>query len=262
MTNFYRQNSFGRPKKGRRALLLATFIALIVLLIDWLSGGVPRSATRSAVASASFGVTSALDSLWQSGFFSSRASLARDNAALRDEIARLREEAAAARLLQDENTALKDLVGVAAEKTGVTAPVLSSFRASPYGTFIVGAGTKDGVREGTVVVTQGGFILGRVSEAGEARSTVRAVFSPGITTDARIGETPVSLEGKGGGNASARVSRDAAITEGDVVIAPEFSGRPLGVVGAIERSESGAHADVFMRIPVNLDTLRFVFLEL
>lgn len=262
MTNFYRQSSFGRPKKGRRVLVVATLVALVVLLADWLSGGLPRGVTRSAVAGVSSGVTSAIDSTLQTGFFSSRASLARDNAALRNEITRLREEAAAAKILEAENASLRALTGVAEAGSGITAPVLSSFRASPYGTFIVGAGREDGVALGTVVVTEGGFVLGRVSEAGERRSTVRAVFAPGVQSDVLIGETPASLEGKGGGNATARVSRDAPVVEGDAVTSPEFTGRPVGIVGKVERSDSGAYADVYVRIPVNLDTLRYVFLDL
>ncbi len=262
MTNFYRQSSFARPKKGRRVLIIVTLFALLVLVADWLSGGLPRGITRSAVAGASSGVTSALDTTLNTGFFSSRASLARDNAALRNEIARLREEPAAAKILEEENASLRALTGLAESRGGITAPVLSSFRASPYGTFIVGAGRADGVVEGTVVVTEGGFVLGRVSEAGEKRSTVRALFAPGVEGDVLIGKTPASLEGKGGGNASARVSRDAPVLEGDAVTSPEFAGRPVGIVGGLERSDAGAHADVFVRIPVNLDTLRYVFLEL
>ncbi len=101
-----------------------------------------------------------------------------------------------------------------------------------------------------------------MSEAGEKRSTVRALFAPGVVSDVLIGDTPTSLEGRGGGNASARVSRDAPVLEGDAVTSPEFAGRPVGIVGGVERSDSGARADVFVRIPVNLDTLRYVFFDI
>lgn len=260
--NLYRQSSFSRPKTGRRALVIATLCALLILCADWLSGGIPRGLARGAVASVSSGASSSVDAVLRTGFFSSRASLAKDNAALRAELARLSAETVVVRMLEEENAALKALVSLVENRSGITAPVLSSFRASPYGTFTIGAGMEDGVRAGAVVSTEGGFVLGVVSEAGNNRSTVRAILAPSEAVDVLIGKTPGTIEGRGGGNASARVSRDAIVEEGDVVTAPTFGGRPVGVVGSIERSDSGAYADVFLRIPVNLDTLRYVFVEL
>lgn len=257
MTNLYR-----RSEKPRRGLWFATALCVALILFDWVSGGAARSVARRAVAHLSGYAVSFLDSAASSGIFSSRRALARDNEALRLELAALREETARARALEGENQILRELARVAESAQGITAPVLSSFRASPYGTFIVGAGEEDGVSEGSVVLTQGGFVLGRVTEAGQHNSTVKALLSPGVETDVVAGEAGAALRGEGGGNGFLRVSREATVALGDAVRAPFFGGRPVGIVADIERDEASPSAEVFVRIPVNLETLRFVFVEL
>jgi rod shape-determining protein MreC len=202
------------------------------------------------------------DNLASSGVLSSRRTLARDNESLRAELAALREETSRARALEAENQILREITDVVGSRPGVTAPVLSTFRASPYGTFIVGAGKSDGVSVGSLVLTQGGFVLGQVTEAGVYNSTVKAVLSPGVDTDVLLGETGAVVRGEGGGNGFSRVSRESLVSIGDPVVAPMFGQRPIAVVADIERDEASPSADVFVRIPVNLENLRFVYVEL
>lgn len=255
--------SFSRRNDRRgRVLAAATVLVIGIALFDWVSGGAARTVVRRVVANVSGRSAHVLDALVESGFFSSRKALARDNAALRSELAALREETARARALEEENATLRELALLAADAPGVTAPVLSSFRASPYGTFIVGAGLSDGVSVGSIVLTQGGFVLGQITEAGTHNATVKALFSPGVETDVVVGGVGATLAGEGGGNAYARVSRETTAREGDAVVAAEFGQRPVGVIGGIERDEANPAADIFVRLPVNLETLRFVYIEL
>lgn len=255
-------NSFRQSRRGHRGLWFATLLVVVILVFDWFSGGTARAKARAVAAGVSSVATVALSRVAESGFFSSRAGLARDNASLRDELSRLREEVARVRALEEENAALRELAALSESAEGVTAPITSSFRASPYGTFTIGGGSADGIRKGATVLTSGGFLLGVVSDVGEKHATVRALFAPGVETDVLIGETPALLQGKGGGNAFARVSRGASVKTGDAVVAPSLGQRAIGIVEFIERDEASPSADVYVRFPVNLETLRFVFVEL
>src|SRR3990167_9217681 len=153
--NLYRRNNSPkagwRPPRGHRRLFVATALIFVLVIIDALSGGKIRSLARAGGSEIwKFG-SSIAESVAGSGFFSSRRALTAENLALTQQIASLQERAAAHKVLQDENRALRDVLRVAGvEKgpnraSGITAPIVSSFRSSPYGTFQVGAGRADSV---------------------------------------------------------------------------------------------------------------------
>ena len=86
-----------------------------------------------------------------------------ENAALREQISRLEERSAAYQVLVEENKSLREMTRAASLGVGVTAPVISSFRASPYGTFLIGAGSADGISPGDIVLSSENFVIGRAS---------------------------------------------------------------------------------------------------
>ena len=67
------------------------------------------------------------------------------------------------------------------------------------------------------------------------------------------------LEGRGGGNARALLPRGVEVKENDPVFAPSLGSRPVGVVGSIESDPSLAEQTIHVSLPVNLDSLRYVY---
>lgn len=242
-------------------MLAATIVVILVFLFDIVSGGVMRHGARAVgevLWSASEGT---LGKIGESGFFSSRAALAQENATLSTEVAQLQGAQAALSAAESENAQLRALVHLASVSSGITAPVTSSFQSSPYGTFQIGAGSAEGVRKGDLVETADGFALGTVSDVAGGSALVSELFAPGSKIDALVDGIPLTLSGQGGGAASGDAPHGAAINESDTVTAASLAGRPIGVVGNVESSAASAATHVIVRLPVNLESLSFVYVE-
>lgn len=253
----YRSRENGTRTRWR--LFFVTVLALVVIAVDALTGGMVRSGARSLAASVSVFGSRIASSVTDTAYFSTRRSLGAEIASLREQLGLYRERAALYESLRRENETLRALAHVATGTPGITAPVVSSFRASPYGTFLIGAGTGDGLRAGALVLTGSGFALARITEAGVETSAARTFFATGEETDALIGEVAAVVSGRGGGNAVAYVPRAAAVGVGSVVLAPAYGGRPIGVVGRVESDPANAEQTVYISLPVNLASIQYVY---
>jgi cell shape-determining protein MreC len=243
-----------------RAGAIGLVCIVIVFAIDGFSGGRVRSYVRtfSSVAWGAAGYTA--DFVNQSGYFSSRSALARENRELSERLALFEEQSARYHALEMQNDALRAMVSlVESDRSGQTARVLSSFRTAPYGTFVIAAGERDGIARGDIVLTSGGFALGRITDLDAHTATVHALFAPGATTEVVVRDVAFSVDGRGGGNAYAEIPRGAGLALGDAAIVPEYGGRVAGLIGSIESASSSATEKLYLRLPHNLDTLRFVY---
>lgn len=250
-----------RQRSSRRRQLLAATVAVIILFVlDVATGGAIRGAVRGAVSILWNGSAHARSAITNTGYFRTHRSLAAENAALRDQVAAYKEDAAAYDTLMAENEQLRALVHIAAQERGVTAPIVSSFRASPYGTFLVGAGEREGVRGGSLVLTSDGFVVGTVRELHAHTALVQGSLASGSDTDVIIGSTAATLEGRGGGNGRVELPRDIAVATSAPVIAPSLGSRPVGIVGRVESAPASASQIAYVQLPVNLSSLRYVYI--
>lgn len=259
MAEFSHRSLHG-AKAGRRRLLIATLIIVALVALDTFSGGFVRTTVRSVSARLWTSSAKLRTSIAESGILSGRASLARENMSLKDELAHYREKAAGYDVLLSENAALRAMQRLSELHAGITAPVVSSSRSSPYGTFLVGAGVEDTVARGDLVLTDGGFVVGLVADVQRDTTEVRSLFAAGVQTDALISGTAVTVVGDGGGNAHAGVPRGIVMKTGDPVIAKVYGGRAIGIVGRVESSPTSAEQTVYIRLPVDLAALRYVYI--
>src|SRR3989338_8224238 len=93
--NLYRQNNglYRRwmPRSGRKRLFFATILVIVLFITDAISGGKIRILVRG-IGSSVWGVgVSVQESIYGSGFLSTRRSLLAENSALAEQIARLQE---------------------------------------------------------------------------------------------------------------------------------------------------------------------------
>jgi len=256
------QFSTNRNRSSRLvpAFLIVILLSVVLFGFDTLTSGLVRSYARTLGSLGWGALASATTAVNANGLLTTRSALARENIELQERVALYEEEIARYRAIQIQNDSLREMARlVETEGSAVTARVLSSFRVSPYGTFLIGAGEQDGVMSGSLVLTPGGFVLGTVSDSDTHTATVDAVFAPAHTTDVIVNEYAMAAEGRGGGNARAELPRDAVVAVGDAIIVPEFNGRIAGVIGKIESASSSATQTLFIRLPQNLDTLRFVY---
>lgn len=258
--NLYLQNK--SPRRERRTLLIATVLVVVLFSVDFFTGGMIRTLARSVAV----GVWRTTDSLARgitgSGILATRSLLAHDNERLKNEIASLTEQLSAYKAAEIENEELRGLAHVALSRAGKTAPVISSLSASPYGTFLIGAGARDGVVQGAVVLSSGGFVVGTVVEVQDSQSLVEEIFAPRSALEVLAGSIPVSLSGSGGGNAVGEAPRGSLIATGTPVYAPQLGGEIVGFVGRTEGSVSNPSVKVYVRTPVTIETLRLVYVVL
>ena len=247
-----------QENRGRSRLLYATAIVAIVFLLDLVAGGRLRAVARVPASYLYISLSHVSETILQTGIFSTRHSLELENAQLQAQLTTYKEKDATYAAIQDENTHLRSLVGLAAHTPGRAASIVSSFSASAYGTFTIDAGAEDGVARGFTVYTGDGFAIGTVADAGSGTSLINQLFAPNASVEAVVHDTRIVLEGQGGGNARARAPRESAISIGDVVRAPSVNA-PIGVVEHVTAESTGAYQEIFVRIPANLETLSLVY---
>jgi cell shape-determining protein MreC len=124
----------------------------------------------------------------------------------------------------------------------------------------VSAGEKNGVMPGDLALVSDQTAVGAVSQVDNETSLVTLFSAPGSAHEVLVGEgastTPVQLKGRGSGNFEAEVLRDASISVGDV--AALHSGYVIALVGRVDRAPEDPSQHVLLRVPINLETLRFV----
>ncbi len=256
----FSNRSLNGAPRGRSRLLFATVLILLVFGLDALLGGPFRNFVRSVAGGMWGGASSARTSVAGTGIFMRNSTLASENEALKHELASVQERAAAYGALREENETLRALLRFTQTSQGVTAPVVSSYHASPYGTFLVAAGASDAIAPGDIVLSETGYAIGRVADVGETHTLVKAVFKSGAQIDVVLGNAALTAEGEGSGNARVQVPRGIDVQTGDTVIAPTFAGHPVGIVGKVEEVTTTAEQKVYIVLPVNLSTLRFVYI--
>jgi cell shape-determining protein MreC len=246
-------------RHGSRWLLVVTIVILAVFAVDIASHGLVRASVRTA-GSVIWRVGSGFGhAVFDNGYFTTHAKLAEENDALRAEIASYQAAGAESTVLADENAQLRAMLHLESHDAGVAAPVVSSYRASPYGTFTIGTGTKAGVANGSLVLTSGGFVLGRVVDAGSETSLVQMIFAPGSRIDVVVKDAAVTASGRGGGNARAAIPRAIHVDTGEPVIAPELGQRPVGLVASVAEDAGGADQIAYISLPINISTIRYVY---
>lgn len=240
------------------AFVAILFVAVFVFGIDRISGGAVRGYARQGGGTLWAVASAGANALTGSGALSSKQTLIEENARLQEEILKRDENATRYQGLLAENEALREMLGLSAED-GVTVPVLSSFTSSPYGSFRIGGGAAAGLKEGGIVLTPGGYVLGAITFVSARTATVEAFFAPGKEIEMQVNGFAFLADGRGGGNARGEVPRDAQVAVNDSVIVPAFGGRTAGIVGQIESASSSAYTTLYIRIPRNLDSLRYVY---
>ena len=251
----YRDNT----RKQRRNLLLATLAVAVLFGADGFSGGTLRNIVRLAGNAVLSEAHAALTRIGSSGFFATRAGLARENQALKEQLATLEARLPALEVRESRMEELEQAAHLASEAPGTTAPILSRPAASPYSTFSIGAGEGEGLERGARVLSTNGFVLGHIIDTAAHEALVEELFAAGKQIEAQIDGRAITLEGKGGGNALGELPRGVPVAIGTAVFARGEASHAIGLVGHVEGEPSSASVKVYVRTPINLQTLSLVF---
>lgn len=165
--------------------------------------------------------------------------------------------------LYKENLDLKMRLGRTVTTERMLAAVLMRPPATPYDTLAIDVGAALGVAEGDTVSAGGGALIGTISQVSEAGARVTLYSAPAEKYDALLslhvgGRLPVTVVGMGGGSMSAQVPAGSGVAVGDEVL---FAGIVGGISGRVVGVEAGigeSFATIYLRLPVNPQSLQFV----
>lgn len=247
-----------------------TFLALMmvaVALIALSKANSPlasrmRSQVVDAFAPILAGVSQPVDAVsnWL-GAMSSASSLRVENAGMMAEIERIRAVQIRVAQLEAENTALRKLLGAPAAIKGkhVVARVIADPGRGYVRSFLIGAGTREGVRRGLAVVNARGLV-GRVTEVGERSARVLLLVDINSRIPIRIERTRERAILAGNNSETPKLlylSEVSQVRPGDRIVTSGHDGvLPPGLpVGLVTGTDGGI---VRVRPLVKWDRIEFV----
>ncbi len=196
--------------------------------------------------------------------FQSKASLAEENALLRQSIDQMSLESYSEESLRAENETLKTALGRKPESTLTLARVLATPPVSPYDTLVVDGGADHGIFPGMDAFVSGDFKVGTVTRVFKRSSIITLYSSPDTELDVRIGSSsiPALAHGAGGGNLEIMLPKGVAVAKGDLVEIPALAPQYAGVIEGVIAPEGTSLQTVFTKLPFNLYELQWVYLAI
>ncbi len=253
---------FRRPVGSRlplRTLAIAlALLALFAAVVLWRGplGGAAAGAEDS-VHAARGGFSGWVGNL--GSLFASKASLVRENDALKAQLSHAEVLLADREALARENEDLKARLGREDAREVVLAGVIGRPPGIPYDTLLIDAGAEEGIAVGDVVSAGGGTAVGTITEVFATRARAALHSSPGTSYQALLrGSVEFTVEGNGGGSFSGKIPSATPAAAGDTVLLPGIEGGFMGRVSGIYAPEGDSSKTLHFHLPVNLFELQFV----
>lgn len=187
-------------------------------------------------------------------FFKTKNSLINENASLKEELTKLELKVYDYNLLQKENDELKSQLGRDDKSVKILANIVSKPPLSPYDTFVLDVGKRNGISLGNKVYISDKIIVGEITEVRE-RSSVVGLFSKSDTNTSVVLERTggqYNLVGQGGQNYKLEVPKDTDLIWGDLFIYPNGQRSIVGIVSYIDTNSQSAFKTAYIRPPVNI----------
>ncbi|MEO8637784.1 MAG: rod shape-determining protein MreC [Candidatus Taylorbacteria bacterium] len=262
--NYPLKNKVGnRRKKASLLGIPILFLILIFLLSAYLPNG---GGTILLAIGRPFFV--AKNSIVEGGgnfleYFRSKGALIEENKNLKAEADDLAYGLIRLNILEKENQELKAEFGRAKPEKSVLAYVLTSPGFSPYDTFLLDAGSKDGVAFGDTVSIAGGLGVGHIKEVFSRTSLALLYSSPGEEVTVRIPPQQIMAKayGRGGGNFEIKLPKDIDVQKGALISMPGVDNAILGVVEAIETDATQSLQLVLVRNLFNINQIDKVYIK-
>ncbi|MEX1253255.1 MAG: rod shape-determining protein MreC [Dehalococcoidia bacterium] len=183
-------------------------------------------------------------------------SLTNENRSLREENERLLEQLSQSREVEAENQQLQGLLGVrqSPDDTFVAASVFARDQTNTREAIAIDRGSSDGIREGMIVLTQQGSLIGSVSKVLDNYAWVTLITDVDSAVSAVVQESraPGVVAGAADGSLEMEfVQETAEVSEGDFVLTSGLGGRyPQGeVIGRVVNVERTAQ-ELFQSVRV------------
>lgn len=261
----------------RVVMIVSLLIAALLGVVSGLTGkNIPSMIVQSVLAPLRSGANSVMNQVEQVyDYIFQYERLEAENAALREQLAQIQEDALEADALRRENERLKALAGLLADNEDfkvVDAYIIARSAASDWvSTLTINRGTNAGIEEGMCAITENGQVVGIVSEVGPNYAVIRTVLDSSLGISGTISETGYDGIVSGGYTsghkdlmrmdylASAAVIRnnDLVVTSGSTVYPRNLI---LGYVVDAGFEDTGVAKYAYLRPAANISELEQVFI--
>ena len=175
----------------RVILIISVLLAVILAVVSNLTGmSLPDLAVKGILTPIRTGVSKLTDGAEQLyNYMFEYESLVAENAALKEELAALEEDARLADSIARENDRLRALLGLKEANEDfslVDCYIISRSSQQWSRTFTVNRGTTSGINPGMCAVTANGEVVGLVSEAGSNYAIIKSVLDSSLEISATI----------------------------------------------------------------------------
>lgn len=258
-------NYLRNEKRKTKTIFVVFAASVVVAIIYYGGGGIAKWSSGKAVSVSAgmFQLKFPFSEKWGEfvANFRTKENLHKENAELKESVARLSVELNNQKLIIDENARLKEILGRSTEKEIILARVLAKPNMSLYDTLVIDVGLDDKIKEGDLVsVSQS--VIGTVARVSTGSSKVKLFSSPGEEVSVNIGEKniPAIAYGLGAGNFEIKLPKESEVKEGDIVSSPENGADIVGTVGVILKKDSDAFQKILVKSPINTSELGWVLI--
>lgn len=264
-------------KFGITVLAVAAAVAVLLSVMSYFSSTAAALPNLTGIIAAPFrSVAASLsDTVRQwTGYLTEFDALRAENEQLRLQIAQMEETVRQAEADRDENVRLRELTGLRQQRRDLrweSARVLVQDVSNWSSLLTINKGTSHGVEKGDCVVTEAGYLVGVVTEAGYNWSTVRTILDSETSIGAlifRTGGTAVaqgSFDLMGEGRlALDYLGSEPDVVAGDLIVTSGLAGYypsqlVIGYVQEVRASDNGLAQYAVIAPQAELSALTQVF---
>lgn len=240
------------------------FVALVLLFVAY--GDVLERAVANSVfgfLKPVFGISSAAKNAIDSvGFaLADKGRLQKENDDLREAVDNLKGNIENLEMLRKENEDLKIILGRQPDKK-ILANIILAPPETMYDTFLVDAGSSEGVEAGMNVITPGYIFLGHVTEVSEHESKIGLISNFGQETNVYLENSGMTaiMSGRGAEMMSVSLPKDAPVAVGERIFTISHTPYLVGFVEKVEHKSSDFFQTLISRTPLNIWYLRSVLI--
>ncbi|MEX0930259.1 MAG: rod shape-determining protein MreC [Candidatus Paceibacterota bacterium] len=250
-------------QRKRRRFVSGSVIVVLTVLILGVYLYAPRGFTgtlhtlASPVWSAGSWTTGGVSSF--GAFFTSKATLEKQNDELERQLDSARVELGQRAILESENRTFRSMWSRATSSDGVLAAVLTTPPQSPHDLIVLDAGEREGIAVNDRIIF-GTVGLGYIQEVYADTSIARLYSTNDVETRGIIVGEDVSLVliGEGGGSYRAEIPRDVPVSEGDILVLPDSRSLEFARVVEVRLDPTDSFQHIRARSPINITQLRWV----
>jgi cell shape-determining protein MreC len=128
----------------------------------------------------------------------------------------------------------------------------------------VGEAAAGKIRPGDLAFYEQNILLGEVLEVFGQTVKVKLFSAPGTKFTVSLGKNNLTaqIEGRGGGNFSIALPRGVTVETGELaLITSGLQNLIVAVIGAVEADPESSFQQVFLRLPLNLNELKYVVIR-